>query len=170
MQASVEELFEGFDHLISFERKKGCICGGDNHVICYRCNGVGFEEQTYMTELNVSSIRMNNEGNIVWHGMGDITSKIAYDLIMKIELTDTDKFDLKFYNHKPPDVVSSVRVHIKQLGNKVAVNTLGGEKYVTIPKDHKDGQYLRIKEKGLVFNREGKRFRSDLLIKINLYK
>jgi molecular chaperone DnaJ len=102
--------------------------------------------------------------------MGDVTSNKAFDLILEVELTDTDEFDLKYYVNKPPDVLISKRINTSSLGEEVVIKSLEGEIKVKIPPNCIDGAYLRVKNRGLVFNREGKRFRSDLLVKINLYK
>lgn len=138
--------------------------------MCPSCHNKGYQSQTYMSSLNISSIHMQNDGTLRWYGMGDITTSKVFDLIMQVELSDKDIFNLKYYDHKPPDVTAKRTFHVSELGSHVIVDTLDGQIKIQIPEDHIDGKYLRVKERGLVFNRDGSRYRSDLLIKINLYK
>jgi len=85
------------------------------------------------------------------------------DLILTINIKDDYE-----YERNEDDLIKTIDISLYKslFGGKVEVSTLYGNVIVNIPKGIKNGQKLRIKEKG-VYNRKTKKY-GNLNIKINI--
>lgn len=140
-------------------------CNGSGDIPktpCSQCGGSGIVRKKEEVEINIPAgiedgemIRLTGRGEAVPGGRPG-------DLYVKIHVKDHPDFQKEGY-----DLITSIDVKLTDavLGSTYTVPTLEGTVEVEVPAGITDGEYLRVKNKGVP--KQGSK-RGDLLIKINI--
>lgn len=147
---------------------KSCAsCGGSGQQMprsCEPCGGTGFETRSETVTARVPAgvadgdrLRVAGKGNAGMRGgpPGDlyITMKVASHPMFR-----RDGDDLH--------TVVAIAVHEAGLGARIAVKTLDGEARLRVPPGTQSGQRFRLRERGALSRRDGRR--GDLVVEVRL--
>jgi len=150
----------------SFSTVKTCpACEGSGQVPqqkCKACHGKGIVRKQEEIAIKVPA-GIDNGEMIRLTGSGEAVSRgIPGDLYVKIHVAKHPAFKKDGNN-----LVMDLNIKLSQalLGGEVTIPTLDGDIGLIVPEGVKFGEILRVKEKGVPFER-GKR--GDLLVKINI--
>lgn len=150
--------FGGFDEpvldindqiTIPFE---SALLGGNYH---YNNNGLKFDIKIPAGIKNNETLRIANKGRKAQGRVGN--------LLLKVIIAPSNEYEIKDnILHK----IINIPLKIAIFGGKIKVNTPYKEVTLTIPKDTKNNQKMRIKEQGIKDRKTGKV--GDLLLIINV--
>jgi molecular chaperone DnaJ len=132
-------------------------CGGSGRLNnkCGTCHGDGVVAATETVEVRIpagaqqgSRLRVAGKGNAGTHGAA------AGDLYITVRVEPH-----AFFQRDGDDIAITVPVRIDEagLGTKIEVPTIDGRALLKIPQGTKNGQKFRLREKGVLNARSGKR-------------
>jgi molecular chaperone DnaJ len=150
----------------SFSQVSVCHeCSGAGKIFekkCKKCGGDGRVKEQKEIEINIPS-GIENGQTIVMRGAGEVGAKGAGagDLYILVRVEEHKKF-----NRDGADILSSetIKFSLAALGGETQIDTIDGKLILKIPSGTQSGETFRVRERGIIDSRTGRR--GNHLVKI----
>ena len=150
----------------SIQSRKTCdTCHGSGKVPkekCTTCKGAGITTGSEKLKIKIPA-GIENGQTLQVSGLGEaIQGGEAGDLLIRIHVTEHSMF-----RKSGADIRGTLKINVTKalLGTDVLLDTVDGPLTQVVPENTGHGEILRVKGKGVVSERSGKR--GDLLIEID---